>query len=330
MRLRLISNFRNLDKPTIPGLQVELTRYPTGGPLFFRVGVALLRSLTADYIVVNGLTRDLLGLALLRTVFPFLRCKLVSVDLMLSPPRSLATRVLHWVKVLALKKVDLFVLYFKNTRGYEESFGISASKIRFVPFKVNTLERIQRAEVVDRGYVFTGGMSRRDYDTFLRAMSGLPFQAKMIAGTKDVLVEHDSLFDESLVSSNVEVIPGCGIDEFVSIMANSRVVVLPLKEGPLAPAGLSVSLQAMALRKCVIISAVPAIESILTDEVAVLVPPRDPDALREAIERICLDSDLRERIAANGYAHAMSLGGDIRLMTSLLDLLHQHCSVSYA
>jgi glycosyltransferase involved in cell wall biosynthesis len=323
MRLKLISNFERLDKPTASGIRVELIKYPTARPLLFRVIATFLLSLRADYIVLNGQTRDLLGLALLRSLLPFLRCKLVSVDLMLSPPQSPASRALHWIKVIALKKVDVFVLYFKNTRGYEDAFGIDKSKIRFVPFKVNALEIIRTTDIADHGYVFTGGMSRRDYDTFLRAVSQLPFPTKMIAGTTDTLTEHDSLFDGSLVPSHVEILPGSPAEDFVSIMGHSRVVVIPLKKGTLAPAGLSVCLQAMALRKCVIISAVSAVESLLPDDTAILVPPAEPDALKEAIERACLDSDLRERVAAQGYRYASSLGDDDRLMASLLDLLHQ-------
>jgi glycosyltransferase involved in cell wall biosynthesis len=322
--LKLISNFAELDHTTIPGLRVHLLPYPTSGSLLLRVMRTFFRSFGFDYIVLNGHHTDLLGLAILRTLVPFHRCRLISVDLMLSPPNSPAGRILHRIKVIALKRVDLVVLYYKNTRGYEEMFGINKDKIRFVPFKVNALELIMSEPNIDQGYVFTGGVSRRDYTTFLSAVTALGYPTKMITGRHDALSTHDSMFDDSLVPENVEIVPGCPIGEFVRIMAGARVVVIPLKEDSLAPAGISVYLQAMAARKCVVISNVAAVDSVLTEEYALLVPPGDPNALREAIRRAFGDPDLRERLAEAGQRYALGLGGEERLMRSLLELLLHH------
>lgn len=322
MKLTIISNFENLDRHDHPDIEVELIKYPTSVSLSKRVLTAMRLSRQADYILLNGRTHDLFAMALLRILLPFQHCKLVSVDLMLSSPRSISARLLHWIKVLALKRVDFFILYFQNTSGYEETFGISKHRIRFVPFKVNSFEYIQQAKTSDHGYIFTGGFSRRDYDTFLKAVGQLPFPVKMITGSREQLVQNGSLYKGSLVPSNVEVIPGCAPEEFISIMADARLVVIPLKEGPLAPAGLSVCLQAMALHKCVIVSAVPSIASTFPNDTAVLVPPGEPEALEKSIAQICLDCRLRESIADKGYRYSMALGGERRLLTSVLDLLH--------
>jgi glycosyltransferase involved in cell wall biosynthesis len=75
-------------------------------------------------------------------------------------------------------------------------------------------------------------------------------------------------------------------------MASARLVVLPITP-QIRGAGISVYVQAMALRKCVIISAGPAAEDVLTSGQAIIVPPSDPAALRQAIERAFTDPAYR-------------------------------------
>ena len=70
----------------------------------------------------------------------------------------------------------------------------------------------------------------------------------------------------------------------------------------------------MALKKCVIISNCPAVDGILeNDKHAIIVPPGDVDALKNAITRAWTDDEYRNRIAENGYQYAMSLGGTDQL-----------------
>jgi glycosyltransferase involved in cell wall biosynthesis len=84
----------------------------------------------------------------------------------------------------------------------------------------------------------------------------------------------------------------------------------------------------MALNKCVIISDCPSTNGILIDgETAILVPMRDPERLRAAIQRAWEDDDYRRRIAAGGYRYAMSLGGEETLArnvaVAVADFLNQ-------
>jgi hypothetical protein len=74
----------------------------------------------------------------------------------------------------------------------------------------------------------------------------------------------------------------------------------------------------MALKKCVIISSGPTTDGILTEDIAVMVPPEDPKALRYAIEKVFNDETYRKRIAENGYNYAVSLGDEKRLHDSII------------
>lgn len=75
---------------------------------------------------------------------------------------------------------------------------------------------------------------------------------------------------------------------------------------------------AMALKKCVILSAGPDAEDVLTENQAIIVPPQDPMALRKAIEKSYTDPDYRRFYEESGYRYAMSLQGEDRQMESLI------------
>jgi len=63
------------------------------------------------------------------------------------------------------------------------------------------------------------------------------------------------------------------------------------------PTGQTVLLEAMALARCCVVTDTPAMRDYVEDdETALLVPPGDPVALRDAIERAYDDEDLRRRI----------------------------------
>jgi glycosyltransferase involved in cell wall biosynthesis len=65
--------------------------------------------------------------------------------------------------------------------------------------------------------------------------------------------------------------------------------------------------EAMAHGRAVVATAVGGLPDAIRDgETGLLVPPRDPAALREAIERLLGDADLRKRLGAAARAHAES------------------------
>jgi glycosyltransferase involved in cell wall biosynthesis len=100
-----------------------------------------------------------------------------------------------------------------------------------------------------------------------------------------------------------------------------RAVVLPIQPGMLSPSGIGTYLVAMALGKCVIMTSGPATIGLIDRGEAVLVPPRDVGALREAVDRVARDAGYRAEVALRGQQYALSLGGEERLRTDLLGQL---------
>lgn len=190
-----------------------------------------------------------------------------------------------------------------------------------MPFKINSLDLIRQTEVSDEGYIFSGGRTRRDFATLFAAVDGLPIRVKVIAQQNHKLHPHGTHLEPDKAPCNVEIIHDDDtVASFISYIAKARLVVLPITRENISASGIGVYLQAMALRKVVIISAGPAVDLMLPPRSAIIVPPSDSNALKEAIVELYTNSSLREEIATNGYEYAMSLGGEERLLDDILTL----------
>lgn len=321
-KLRVMSNFHTL-QGDFPGMgEIELVKYPqdeVGWKDRFRL---FFKSFKCDYLLVMYEFPTLLLFGLLKIILPFHKCRLVSVDTILNTPRGFAQKLMHPLKVLALKKVHLHLMFFHNTSGLTRVYKIHPSRFRYIPFKINSYEKAISTESTDEGFVFTGGVSRRDYDTFVEAIQGLDFPIKMIAGDPELLEHHGSLpLNVDRLPENVELFTDFNPGRFSKFMASARVIVLPIREDFLGGAGISVYLEAMAYRKCVIVTRGPGNEGLLNNDEAIIVPASDPIAMREAIRRAYTDDEYRKGFGERGYQYAISLGGEDKLIENCAEVL---------
>jgi glycosyltransferase involved in cell wall biosynthesis len=204
----------------------------------------------------------------------------------------------------------------------QEHYGIPADRFLYIPFKVNQREMISQITPTDGGYVFCGGKTRRDFATLFEAVKDLDFPVKVVTTPNSDIARHGSYVDERMAPPNVEVVRLDGSPEaFIDYMASARLVALPITP-EICGAGISVYAQAMALRKCVVMSAGPGAEDVLTADQAVIVPPSDPVALRQAVENAFTDPSFRAKYEQSGYEWAMSLGGEEQLYETILSHLH--------
>ena len=90
-------------------------------------------------------------------------------------------------------------------------------------------------------------------------------------------------------------------DELQRLYARSAVVACPSRREGFGV----VCLEAMAHGRPVVATAVGGLRDLVVDgETGVVVPPRDPDALRSALERLLADRELRRRLGAAGRERA--------------------------
>jgi len=330
-RIDIISDFARMDTSIAEysranGVQMSFSPL-TGDMSKLQTVVELWRQAEGTLVILNGSERFLYRLCAIRYLCPWRRFRLISADLILRAPGNRRRRMLCSLKGLLLRKADRFILYHRDVGGYQKYFGIPPEKCSYVPFKVNRMERILEmngavndGERDEGDYVMVAGRSMRDIDTFIEAMAATgSIPGLVLRQDEAVLASHGTPVEYGSLPENIAEHVDHGSDEsFLQHMRKARVVVIPRFCRDINATGISVSLQAMALGKCVIISSGPGSSDLPTGEEAILVEPENADALAKAIQKAWHDDEYRKGIARRGYEYAMSLGGEERLLADIL------------
>lgn len=319
--IRIVSNLESLDRAITPEDNVVHESFPYsedwGGAW------ALVRKCArADLVIWNGDPKKLQLLCLLKLFPPVFRFKLVSIDIVLRPPRTRKGRVLSLLKRALLQRVDRFIFYFRDVSGYERHFRIPPARTVFVPFKVNDWEKIMARPrpSSDGEYVICVGRTMRDVRTYVEAvrLSGRP--GVLHQQSSEMMAAHGTSVWEGELPRNLKLVvdDSNSHEVYIDYISRARLVVIPRYRGDIAPAGIATYLVAMALNKCVIASEGPGMDDVLDDGQAVIVPPEDARALAEQITRLWDDDALRASVAERGMRYAHSLEGEQRLFTDIL------------
>jgi glycosyltransferase involved in cell wall biosynthesis len=281
---------------------------------------------TADLLVINCDVALTLRLCALFLICPPLRKPIVAVDFVLRAPETLKARIAVLFKRILLSRVNLFVHYFRDLRGYQRYYGIGPDRSRYVPFKPNLRYRFEIAPDSTGQYILCLGRSMRDYDTFLGAIAKLPYPAAIPKPDFHQLRVHESRFTVPLdrLPPHLSVLDDDGSDvSMLRILQAARLVVLPIVKTSLCASGIGTYLNAMLMRKCVILTDGPGASDVLNGE-ALICHPEDPDALAALIQKAWEDDSLRERTAEAGYRYALGLGGEPESRQRVLDVVCQH------
>lgn len=314
----VLSNLRGLRHPEI----VRHDLVATGGGLARMCRSAIStawRARTADAVLLNCAVTDTLILCGVLRVLRS-RCRVIVSDPVMNPPHGLAKAVRAAAKRWLLRRVDLFLVHQVDLDEYGRLYGITADRSEYVPFKVNLLDVIQTLKSEEGDYIFSCGVTNRDWPTLGAATRDLPYRVVVSMPDSQQLARMGAVgrpphpADFGVNASFVE--NGSDPREWLTLAARSRFVVLPVSRDAINPSGVSTYLSLMALGKCVVISDGPATRGIVTDQ-AVIVPPADPDALRSQLEALWNDAANRQATAARGEAYARSLGASDRLLADL-------------
>jgi len=316
--MRIATDIHGMERVAPP--DVSVVAYPASlAPNRWKRNFALLFSaLRSDHLVIHFLLPEVIFFTCLLFVIPFHRCRLTTLDFFIGQPKPWLLPIARW----SLRRVARFLVYFRDSSIFERQLGIPRSKFHYVPFKINALELILAAPTRDEGYIFSGGRSRRDFATFFAAVGELGYPVKVVTSEEAELSPHGSSLQGLSIPDNVQILRrDASMAFFVDCMAGARLVVIPIVKDSTTQAGIGVYLQAMALRKCVIVSSGLGVRDVLTDGQAIIVPPGDSAALRQAIQQVWQDAAVRERYAETGYRYAAPLGGEDELRRSVLNAL---------
>lgn len=271
----------------------------------------------SDVLLMDFNLPDVLQVALLFALFGRPRCRLITLDLFLGKPQGASLALARW----SAQYVDCFLVYFKSSEVFQRLLAAPARKFVYVPFKINGIEMVQRCRSDEKGYIFCGGRSRRDFRTLFEAVCDLQIPVKVVTSSEAEMRPHGSSLEGLAVPRNVEIIRRDSDQQFfIDSMSGATLVVLPLVKDSQTQAGIGVYIQAMALQKCVVISAGLGVSDVLTDEV-VIVEPGDAAQLRAEIERLWNDRALRSEYACRAARYAGSLGGPREFCSRIWELL---------
>lgn len=166
------------------------------------------------------------------------------------------------------------VLSTSEVNGFPRMWRVAEDRVIFTPFKHTVYDRTLHPsvelDVVDKGYLFSGGDSMRDYELLEQALDGL-----------DVPVELASHHQPSRHLPHVTT-GRRSHQDFQRLLAGAHAVVIPLLASSRS-AGQQSYLNAMVLGKPVIVTEAPGVRDYIKDGVTGVIVPSHPAALREAI-----------------------------------------------
>lgn len=297
------------------------------GPLCFSdsgsdgVTQFIAKCLRSDLVILDSDARRLMIACIFKWLVPGSRFRIVSVDLILRPPKSAAERVRVFLKKILLKKVHRFVLYFKDLGGYDRFYGIGHDRTTYIPFKVNDWDVLERrdAPLSEGDYVLCAGRTLRDTATFVEAIRTAGCRGVLLQQSRKLLEEHGTESWKGELPENVNLIidEGNESETFIEYISGARIVVIPRFKNDIAATGIGTYLLAMALNRCVIISEGPGANDVLTDQ-AIMVTPEDAASLAKQVKALWEDKNLRARLAARGRQYATEVAGAERLNRDIL------------
>ncbi len=192
------------------------------------------------------------------------------------------------------KRIDKIICYgWREKEKLQEYLNIPPRKLYFIPFGVDVEYFKPNSTKVENFALSIGADTQRDYKTLFEAVTDLEMNLTLITFQRNI---------EGLsIPKNVKVyyeVPFRYIKEFYS---KSRFVIFPIKENSYSGATTCL-LQAMAMRKVVIVSKTQAIQNgynLLNGENCILVTPGNAKEIQEAILYLLNNPKEMVRIGSN-------------------------------
>lgn len=298
--------------PTLRPLTDLLERWPPrvkaltwrSGPL--RAALMLLASSRYDTLVVIradlGWRSVLLGRALFGR-----RRKLVVLHFIDLPPRpdglgGLVDRVWRPIERWAIRRAlrCAQVLCEWEAELYARRFGIERERFRFIPFAWTAGgARPPLPAARERRLVVASGRAFCDWPTLFEAARPCRWELVVVCGARDrLLVERLNRPPHATVLSEIP------SEQMSELLANAAVSVLPMRDAGVAQGQIRLK-DAVDAGAPVVASATRSLQGYVEPgATAVVVPPADPDALRDAVARLLDDPSERERLARTAAVRA--------------------------
>lgn len=319
-RLDVFELEERLDADVIDYFAAERSRHPavqlalrTLGP---SAGVAMLGYQARhdyDAILTTGEDIGLPLAALLKTSRA--TCSHTMIAHTLFPKKK---RVFFQVLQVA-DRIDRILAYATSEeRLMIDELGIAADKIERIYYHADELFFRPDGRPTEPDLVCAAGQLLRDYDCLVDAVRDLPVRVQIAAGSPWI---ERPLEPRRELPAHVSW-GKLNRYELRELYARSAVAVVPILQNEYQT-GIATILEMMAMGKCVIATRTNGqTDTIVDGETGIYVPPGDPSALRDAIERVLANPDEAARLGAAAREFVEREAGLDRFVERLKNALH--------
>jgi glycosyltransferase involved in cell wall biosynthesis len=172
--------------------------------------------------------------------------------------------------------------------------GIPKDRLELIPYATDT-QFWKPTGLPEESLIVAAGREHRDYRLLDQACTGLRYELLILASS----VHSPGAVCTMPAAKSAAIVQQLDHVGLRAAYALAAVVVVPLLPNDFQ-AGVTAVLEAMAMEKAVVVSATEGIRDVVVDgETAVLVPPGDVLAMRDAIVRLMEDPHERRRLGRN-------------------------------
>ena len=172
---------------------------------------------------------------------------------------------------------------------------LSLKKANFIPLVVDNSEITPSS--IEKDYIFSAGRISRDYATLIEATKNIGTDVHIIAG-RDTVTRKNNLEGLQL-SDNIHVHYEVPYDQYIKLLRECKLVVLPLKDVNYA-CGQRVLLEAFAAGKPLIVTkTVATLDYVENNTTGIFVKANDHEELREKILLLLQSEDMRRCLGEN-------------------------------
>ena len=242
----------------------------------FKLAIKLYKERKNYDCIVLGAWRSDFIFCILQGVFSIKKSPTILIDCLWYDSGSKLKKIARkFFMRLVDRGVDKYCVWAsREIEAYSTAFNIKSDKFVFVPYHT-TLDDYS-LEARDGDYLFSGGNFQRDYNTLLDAVKALPITLEIGCTRKEIFKNID-------VPDNVSV-KGYNQLDYMKMMAGCKISIVALDVDHLHSGGQQTILNSMFLGKPTIVTdPLGACDYISNNEDGVLVTPKDPLALRNAI-----------------------------------------------
>lgn len=214
---------------------------------FLKLAIKGIKMSTSNDIIISGCFLPGVFMAFIDSIFGIKR-NIYALNIITYERKGIVNKIRRAVYRQAFLKTDLISTCDseETIHKVEDYLKIPKGKIFFLRDCSGEEEEFEKGKIYDDKYIFSGGMSNRDWETLFNA-------AQICDKLKFKVVVQQKNWDKSInVPQNVEIYYDLPLEEFNEMIRKSYKVVIPLKEN--MTSGLVVMLNSIRKGKIVITS----------------------------------------------------------------------------